>query len=217
MKEEILNTIPVQGHFNTSLCTADPLPAAHPGQVAVVGSSPQTSPCAPCPVSSWRASNSQGNLTILKYIPQSSRYWTEISFLLLLPSQPSSHSVPQDDNTSTCPHAGVFFPVTTGGGAVGTTPETAPHPRGAWERRHAGFLSKNHQTCVYHVHQDSGTCLGFFFFPFTRINSLKHSHYSICCTTSCASCLPTHNFQWVSNILRWMPRTWWTWHTNTNQ
>lgn len=151
---------------------------------------------------------------ILKYIPPSSHYWTESSRLLLLPS--SSHSVPQNDNTNKSPVLLCSFQWTEEE-VLWVPPQRLPHmPEGPGRGGMLDFLLKTTKV-LYTIHiQTQGHPWYFFFFPFTRINSLKPSHYSICCTAHSDSCLPTWDFQQASKTCFWMPRTWRTNHTNTN-
>lgn len=138
MKEQILNTTPVQGHCDTCLCTASPQPAAHGGQLLWwVGSSPQSSPTAPGSVSSSSASHSQPSLMILNKYPR-----VHIAALKFRVCCCCPGSVPQNDSSSTCPHAGLFFAVSTGGGAVGTSPDTPHMPEGPGRQDMLGFLLK---------------------------------------------------------------------------
>lgn len=209
MKEQILNTTPVQGHCSISLCIANPLPAAPRCRLLWRGAAPL--PQALCPAESFKLTVQAHDPQV--HTPELTLLDWKLTFVAAALIQPFCTPEWQHQQK---PCAVVFFPVNRGRGAVGTTPEAAPHARGAWERRHVGFPFKNNQSFVYYTHPDSGTPLVFFFFPFTRINSLKPSHYSICCTAHSDSCLPTWDFQQASKTCFWMPRTWRTNHTNTN-
>lgn len=211
MKEQLLNTTPVQGHCSISLCIANPLPAAPCCRLLWRGAAPL--PQALCPAESFKLTVQAHDPQV--HTPELTLLDWKLTFVAAALIQPFCTPEWQDQQKS-C--AVVFFPVNRGRGAV-VPPQRLPHmPEGPGKGGMLDFLLKTTKV-LYTIHiqtQGHPWCFFFFFSPFTRINSLKPSHYSICCTAHSDSCLPTWDFQQASKTCFWMPRTWWTNHTNTN-
>lgn len=159
MKEQILNTAPVQGHCSISPCIANPLPAAHRCRLLWRGAAPLTQ--ALCPAESSK-------LTVQSHDPQvhtpESPYWTERSRLLLLPS--SRMTTPAKVPVLLC-----SFQWTEE--MLWVPPQRLPHtPEGPGRGGMLDFLSKTTKL-VYTIHIQTQGHPWHFFFSFHKNKFLK--------------------------------------------